>query len=146
MQATPIDPVTDEEAPASFTTADETATTLSLTIDSEEFVAFGEVEPGQTVMRTEAVTVSVSGTEGTWQLTCSGEEGSDHTTSAAVGDLAFAETGTEGWTAFNIEPAPCFEQGSGNATVIHDYKLTVPEDGSIGGFQVIVTYSVEALP
>ena len=143
IQATPIDPVTDE---GYFTTADETATSLSLTIDAGKAVAFGEVEPGETVKIAQAVTVSVSGSTGAWQLSCSGEEGSDHTTTAGVGDLAFSDTGEEYWTPFEVEPAPCFEQAIGDATLIYDYQLTVPKDASTGDFQVIVTYTVEALP
>ena len=146
MEATPIDPVTDEGEPSNFTTADEAATTLSLTIDSSDLVDFEAVEPGQAVMLAEAVSISVSGSEGAWQLSCSSVEGSGHTTTASVGDLAFADTGTDVWTAFDVEPALCFEQASGDATMIYDYRLIVPDDASPGAFQVIVTYSVEALP
>ena len=146
MEATPIDPVTDEGAPSDFTTADEAATTLSLTIDSSDLVDFGAVEPGQTVMLAEAVSISVSGSEGAWQLSCSGEEGSGHITSASVGDLAFADTGTDIWNSFEVEPTPCFEQATGDTTVIYDYQLTVPDDATLGDYQVIVTYAVEALP
>jgi hypothetical protein len=146
LQATPIDPVTDEGATGDFTTADEAAASLSLMIDSGDEVTFGEVEPGKTATRRQAVTVSIFGSEGAWQLSCSGEEGSGHTTSAGVGDLAFADAGSDNWIAFDIKPAPCFEQASGDATVIYDYQLTVPNDASPGDFQVIVTYAVEALP
>jgi hypothetical protein len=146
MEATPIDPVTDDGAPGDFTTADEAATSLSLTIDSNDVVDFGAVEPGQTVTKAEAVTISVSESEGSWQLSCSGEEGSGHTTTAGVGDLGFTVTGTKNWTPFDIEPAPCFEQASGDAIVIYDYQLAVPDDASPGNYQVIVTYAVEALP
>jgi hypothetical protein len=146
MEATPIDPVTGVDESSDFTTADEAATSLSLTIESSDPVDFGAVEPGQTVMLAEAVTVSVSGTAGTWQLTCFGEESTGHTTTAGVGDLAFADTGTDAWTSFEVEPTPCFEQASGEATLIYDYRLTVPDDASPGDFQVIVTYAVEALP
>ena len=146
MQATPIDPVTGDGATGDFTTAEEVATSLSLTIDSGDVVAFGKVEPGETATLAQAVTVSISGSEGAWQLSCSGEEGAGHTTTAGVGDLAFADTGAENWTAFDVEPAPCFEQASSDATVTYDYQLTVPDDASIGDFQVVITYAVEALP
>ena len=146
MEATPIDPVVEEDEAGDFTTADEATTSLSLTIESNDLVDFGAVEPGQTVTLSEAVTVSVIGAAGAWQLTCSGEEGRGHTTSAGVGDLAFADTGTEVWTAFEGEPAPCFEQAGGDATVIYDYELAVPDDATPGDFQVVVTYAVEALP
>lgn len=146
MQATPIVPVSNETAPGDFSIADETATSLSLTIDSNDQVNFGEIEPGQTVILAEAVTVSISNSEGAWQLSCSGEEGSGHTTTARVGDLAFSDSGADAWTPFDVLPASCLEQANGNATMIYDYKLTVPANASPGDYQVIVTYSVEALP